>query len=206
LRTVSVALPGVFESTIFSRQVPVTSSPYIRAMHPKTEIRPEATAIKKALGAGWVGQTKIHGHRAQIHLPADVAAPVTVFNRQGRPHAKALPAALVAELRRLIPARDGFTVLDAEWTKDDDHLYLFDVLRWEGKSLAALTYPERYELLPRVYSSESVTTLPLFTTVEQCLKVLGDPDPKVEGLVFKARRAKGFGDANVVRCRKSPRH
>ena len=89
LRTVTQ--PGIFDETLFSRRKIVPPSVYIRAMHPKTEIKPTPEAVAKILSLGWAGQLKIHGHRAQIHLPADSEKDVIVYNRQGRPHGKLLP-------------------------------------------------------------------------------------------------------------------
>lgn len=192
-------LPGLFDTTIFSpRRKQMPSSIYIPAMHPKTEIAPTRASIEKTLKAGWLGQTKIHGHRAQIHLSANE---VIVYNRQGRPHAKALSPDITAELRRLLAPTEGFNVFDAEWLKPENKIYLFDLLKQDGQLLNRLTYRERHARLPRAYISKHVSTLPILTTVERCLEVLADPDPLVEGLVFKADR-KGFADTSIVRCRK----
>ena len=192
-------LPGIFEPTIFSprrKQVPISS--YIPAMHPKTEIAPTRASVEKTLKAGWLGQAKIHGHRAQIHLSATSAI---VYNRQGRTHAKALSPEIVAELRRLLPPREGFNVFDAEWLKPENKIYLFDLLKQDGRLLNRLTYRERHALLPRGFISPHVTTLPILTTVERCMETLASEDPLIEGLVFKADR-KGFEDTSIVRCRK----
>src|SRR5690606_26431764 len=96
---------------------------------PKTEIRPQPDAIARILKSGWVGQTKIHGHRAQIHINANESIKPVVFNRQGRVHKKALPNVLIDELRRLLPVKEGWTVVDCEWLKATDQLYLFDILK-----------------------------------------------------------------------------
>lgn len=192
-------LPGVFDTTIFSpRRSQMPSSIYIPAMHPKTEIAPTRASVEKTLKAGWIGQTKIHGHRAQIHLSEKNAI---VYNRQGRPHAKALSPEIVTELRRLLPPGEGYTVVDAEWLKPENKVFLFDLLKRDGQLLNRMTYRERHALLPRAYISKHVQTLPLLTTLERCMEVLADPDPLVEGLVFKADR-KGFEDTSIVRCRK----
>lgn len=175
------------------------SSSYILAMHPKTEISPTRASLEKTLKAGWIGQTKIHGHRAQIHVSA---TEVIVYNRQGRPHAKALSIEITDELRRLFKPGESFTVLDAEWLKPQNKVFLFDILKRDGQLLNRQTYRERHAQLPRSYISKHVKTLPLLTTLERCLEVLADPDPLVEGLVFKADR-KGFEDTSIVRCRKS---
>jgi ATP-dependent DNA ligase len=173
-------------------------------MHPKTEIRPERGAIKRVLDMGWVGQLKIHGHRAQIHIPCDASESVLVYNRQGQVHKKALPAKLDAELRRIFGPKDGWTVLDAVWLKGPDKLYVFDMLRREGHSLESATYAERWALLPRVYASDCIETLPLLRSVEKCLEALAAPGEELEGLVFKALNTPGFSDTSIVRCRKVP--
>src|SRR5437879_2623969 len=103
-------LPGIFEKTIFSPGRrderfdgwrDVARSVFIKAMHPKTEISPSRAAVEKMLKAGWVGQMKIHGHRAQIHLPSasndGAKVEPIAYNRQGRPHGKLLPDEITAE-------------------------------------------------------------------------------------------------------------
>ncbi|MGE3683495.1 MAG: hypothetical protein AB7G93_17365 [Bdellovibrionales bacterium] len=171
-------------------------------MHPKTQISPSRVAVEKMLRAGWVGQVKIDGHRAQIHIPADPGEPPIAFNRQGKPHQKLLPDKVTAELRRLFKIECDWTVIDAEWLKSEDKLFVFDVLKLDGKILRSLTYMERWKLLPRLYISRHVQTLPLLTTTEKCMAILAQQDPTVEGLVFKAAASKGFGDTCIVRCRK----
>ena len=85
-------LPGIFVPTIFSgRSAIMTTSRFIRAMHPKTDIKPDRADVAKVLKAGWWGQLKIHGHRAQIHVPSDPHADVEAYNREGQRHAPALP-------------------------------------------------------------------------------------------------------------------
>jgi ATP-dependent DNA ligase len=171
-------------------------------MHPKTEISPTLLAVTKILKAGWVGQMKIHGHRAQIHLCADAGEDAIVYNRQGQPHKKILPPEIVLELRRVLHLETGWTVLDSEWLKPEGKLYLFDVLKLNDQSLRRLSYEERWKLLPRTYISPHLQTLPLLQTVEKCLEILARPDKHIEGLVFKSLTTKGFEDTAIVRCRK----
>jgi len=180
----------------------LASSPYIRAMHPKTEIRPDRTTMQRVIDSGWVGQLKIHGHRAQIHLSADEREPIIVYNRQRQRHKRPLSPRMERELRRLFQPQKGWTALDAEWLKPEDKLFVFDALKWEGKNLSALTYPERWALLPRDYISNCVSTLRLLSTLEQCMKAFSKPDPWIEGLVFKSTTTPGFSDTSIVRCRK----
>ncbi len=173
-------------------------------MHPKTEIRPDRGAMKRVLDAGWCGQLKIHGHRAQFHISAEPSQAVLAYNRQGEFHQKAVSAALSAELRRLFAPVVGWTVVDGEWRKSEDHVYIFDLLKKDGQLLKDRTYLERWEMLPRVYTSASVETLPLYRTVERCLEALEKPDDFIEGLVFKSLSTPGFNDTSIVRCRKRP--
>lgn len=193
-------LPGIFEKTIFSPWRQMARSVFIKAMHPKTELKATRPAVEKILKMGWIGQTKIHGHRAQIHLsPKD--EPIA-YNRQGKVHKKLLPKEIVAELMRVIDPQDDWTVIDAEWLKPENKLYIFDILKKDGKSLARMTYGERFALLPRAYLSPYIQTLPILRTVEKCMEVFEKDDEHIEGLVFKSMTTKGFSDTGIVRCRK----
>jgi ATP-dependent DNA ligase len=197
-------VPGVFEKTIFSaRSRPLLKSIFIHAMHPKTEIKAQAATIQKILDAGWVGQLKIHGHRAQIHVPADPTLEPYAYNRQGRIHKKLLPEAVILELRRLFTPERQWNVIDAEWLKETDKLFVFDLLKQNGETLVRLNYSERWRLLPRLFISPSISVLPVFTDLKQCLEALETSDPTIEGLVFKSQTSPGFEDTSIVRCRKS---
>jgi hypothetical protein len=171
-------------------------------MHPKTEIRPERDAIRKVLERGWVGQVKIHGHRAQIHIPAEEAIEPIAYNRQGRVHQKLLPPEIVVELRRLFAPETGWSVIDAEWLKPEGKLYVFDFIKKDGVLLSRLGYGDRYKLLPREFISPCVQILPLLTSVDKCMEVFADRREHIEGLVFKAMTSAGFSDTSIVRCRK----
>jgi ATP-dependent DNA ligase len=177
------------------------ASAYIRSMHPKTSIRPSPEAVLRILAAGWVGQLKIHGHRAQLHVPADPQVPVLVYTRHGQPHRKALPPTMESEIRRLFQPKRGWNTIDGEWVKTEDKLFVFDFLKKEGKVLRTLTYPARWKLLPRLFLSPHIVTLPLLSDPDSCLKVLKGEAPQVEGLVFKSTTSKGFGDTSIIRCR-----
>jgi hypothetical protein len=195
-------LPGIFEATILSKRVRIPPSTYIRAMHPKTGIRASREAIQKTLSAGWIGQLKIHGHRAQIHIPADPKLPVLAYARHGGLHKKLLPDEMVAEIRRVFAPERGWNVIDTEWLKPEGKLFVFDLLRKDGKILSGLTYPERWKLLPKHFISPHMSILPLLTTLEKCLEAMANPDEHIEGLVFKASTRTGFADTSIIRCRK----
>ena len=176
---------------------------FIRAMHPKAAIRPDPGAISRVLATGWVGQLKIHGHRAQIHIPAAPEAELVAFTRKGTRHKVPLSATMIAELRRLLSPQSGWNVVDCEWVKEQQILYLFDMLKKNSEVLSAATYPERYAQLPQLYLSPALRTLPLLTTLDKCLAALKSPEPWIEGLVFKSSTSTGFLDTAIVRCRKS---
>lgn len=178
------------------------ASRYISAPHPKTEIRPTREAMERVLASGWVGQMKVHGHRAQIHLHAEPEVPPLVYTRHGALHKMALPPEIARELRRILQPQSGWTVVDGEWLKPRQHFYLFDFLKKDGVELDDLTYPERYALLPKHFISPRVTLLPLLNTIEKCLAVMEQDADHVEGLVFKSLGSPGFSDTSILRCRK----
>lgn len=180
----------------------MSHSVFIKAMHPKTEISPNPAAIEKILKAGWIGQMKIHGHRAQIHIPASGDKGIIAYNRQGRPHKMLLPDNICGELRRIFELKTGWTVIDAEWLKPRNKLFIFDLLKLDDKLLRSLSYAERYALLPKSYISPHVKTLPLIRTTDKCLDVLATKEDYIEGLVFKSLNSRGFEDTSIVRCRK----
>lgn len=194
--------PGIV--ALLARRFPVSTSPYIRAPHPKSGIRPRAEAIQRILESGWVAQHKIHGHRVQIHVPADPKTPLRMLNRQGQTHRKAVPKPMEAEIRRLFQPTTGWNVVDGEWLKDEGKIYVFDFLRHEGEVLRRLTFPERYEKLPRLYLSPHLSTLPLIRDLKGCLDALESDKPWIEGLVFRSLTTPGFPDTSIIRCRKDP--
>lgn len=197
-------LPGIFEATLFSGKRVAMGPKHIRPIHPKSEIAPRRAAVEQILSLGWWGQTKIHGHRAQIHIPSASSLPVVAFNRTGQRHSKELPAAVLSELQRLFRPQQGWNVIDAEWLKAEDRIYVFDFLKREDQLLDSLTYGERYALLPRVYASPCIQTLPPLRTLEACLAMLADPRPEIEGLIFRSPATRGFQDSGIIRCRKRP--
>lgn len=193
---------GLFEKTISSRRLALAPSLFIRAPHPKTEIRAERAAVQRALDAGWVGQMKIHGHRAQIHISADPSDAPIIYNRQGQPHQKFFSSEVITELRRLFSPIKDWSAIDAEWIKSDDKIYVFDFLKKDGLVLSRLNYTERHALLPKDFISPHFQVLPVLTNTEKCLEILKSDNAQIEGLVFKSPETIGFSDTSIVRCRK----
>ncbi len=187
--------------TIFSRGVILNESPFIKAPHPKTSIRADVQAIQRILSHGWAAQLKIHGHRAQIHIPADSSQRLLVYNRQGQLHKVQPSAELAADLYRLFAPQFDWTVIDTEWLKASRKIFVFDILKRSGELQHSKCYRERYDLLPRIYRSEYIETLPLIYSAKRCMEQMQKAPDYVEGLVLKSLETKGFHDTSLVRCR-----
>ena len=198
------SLPGIFQETIFTRRPHDTEalpSLFIDPIHPKTEVRPNPETITKVLNSGWVAQLKIHGHRAQIHLSSNPEDAILVYNRHGELHKKELSLVMESELRRLFTPQTGWNVIDAEWLKPEDRLYVFDFLKKDGLLLRKLCFLDRWNQLPRAYISPCIQTLGVITHLQECLDVFSKKGQNlVEGLVFKSP-SPGFEDSSIIRCR-----
>ncbi len=196
-----VAKPSIFQPLLHRRLKMTLPSRFIRPVHPKTQIAPVESAIKKVIDAGWWGQPKINGHRAQIHIPAD-ARPCLVYNRQGQLHKEQLTVGLEAELRRLFSPTKDWNTIDAEWMKSDQKIFVFDFLKKDGVLLDQMSFSERYDLIPKLYLSPGISTLPVLKTTEKCMQFLSTRCAEhLEGLVFRAAHSRGFSDGSIVRCR-----
>ncbi len=176
---------------------------FIKTAQPKTSIQVDETLFATILSTGWCAQTKIHGHRAQIHHTADKTQRPFVYNRHAQQHARLLDQELEDELRRILPLQAGWTAIEGEWIKDEKRFFLFDVVKWNDVPLTRVPYKERFALLPRVYASKWIDTLPLLHTLTDCRSVLADPNPYIEGLVFKSLHALGFRNSTMIRCRRN---
>jgi len=180
----------------------VTSSRFIKPIHPKTNISPTAPMIRKVIASGWWAQPKVAGHRAQIHIPSDESS-CLVYNRQGNLHKETLTPSMEAELKRIFKPEQGWNVIDAEWLKSEKSLFVFDFLKKDDQVLDHLSFAERYELLPKLFLSPHISTLPIFKTPEKCLEYLAsDLSDTIEGLVFRSAFSTGFSDNTIVRCRR----
>ena len=63
----------------------------------------------------------------------------------------------------------------------------------------------RYDLIPKLYISPYISTLPVFKTLGRCMEYLASDLPAFsEGLVFRAAASRGFADHTIVRCRRLP--
>jgi hypothetical protein len=180
----------------------MSPSSYIRAMHPKTQVRPDTDSIARMLSLGWIGQLKIHGHRAQLHIPCDPEKDVIAYTRQGKRHSKVLSPKMVKEVRRLFQPTTSWNVIDTEWVKEEEKLYVFDFLKLDGELLRHKTYPERWALLTRNFISPHIIVLPLLKDLASCMKAMESKEDYIEGLVFKSTKSCGFADSSIVRCRK----
>lgn len=175
---------------------------FIQAQHPKGELPPTEDSVSKYIRWGWWGQKKINGYRCQIHISSK--SEVFYFTRQGRLHTRKVPEIVNEQLlRHLIPTK-GFNTFDAEWQRQQETIYLFDVLKLENKLLQNLTYAERYKILRKdlFFIEPNVKFLPVYKSVRQCMQVLNKDDVWVEGLVFKLPDIQGWDNDAIQRCTK----
>ena len=169
---------------------------FLTPQHPKTSLAPTEKTVARYLADGWWGQRKVNGRRAQVHVEGEL---VQLWTRQGTVHTTVATEQLRDELRRYVGGRT-YTVLDGEWLQGK--LYLFDILRSDGRLLNNLNYRDRYELLKEPFISPVIQVLPVYRTARQCWQELQSKDPGGEGLVFRDPRARGWFDGAIVRCRR----
>ena len=173
---------------------------FIQSQHPKNGITPEAEHIRGFLELNWIGQAKMNGHRLQIHITPK--GQMTCFTRQGTLHTKKLSTELEASFLQYAD-KDGILVLDCEWIKSLDQVWLFDVLKYQGRTMMFSSYKERYGILKSIYAiAANIKLSRVLKKEKDCLKVLADPNEIIEGLVLKAWETKGWPDTAIVRCLK----
>lgn len=175
---------------------------FIEPQHPKGELPATQESVEKYIRWGWWGQKKINGYRCQIHICNK--GKVSYFTRQGSLHTRKVPEILTEQLVRHLTPEKGFNVLDAEWQRQQESIYLFDVLQLEGQLLSALTYAERYQKLRKelFFIEPNIKFLPVYKSVRQCMQVLNKDEEWVEGLVFKLPHNRGWKNDAIQRCRK----
>jgi len=184
---------------------------FLNPQHPKHCVAPTPDAIARLLRSGWVGQCKVNGHRAQSHVGVEGGVRTShYFTRQGTRHTAKVPQPITAALECMFePVESTWTVVDAEWQKEQGVFYLFDLLKLHGKSLDHLSFGQRHAFLSEIAERlnpigyDSVSLLPILTTVDACMSMLQNESPAIEGLVFRSLNSKGFEDTAIVRCRKS---
>ena len=176
---------------------------FLRAQHPKSTLMPRIDAFEMMIAAGMVGQRKVHGHRAQVHIGSD--GDVVAFTRQGTVHTSKLPGALIEHLADHYRPTEGWMVLDGEWQKQEGRLYLFDLIRLDrAPPLDHLGFVARHTALTtRFVIGPHLSLLPILRTVEACWAMIQDPSEYTEGLVFRSPDRAGFHDTSIARCRKS---
>ena len=179
------------------------ASIFIKSPTPKAEIIPNTTTIRKILSEGWVGQIYWLGHWLQLHIPASRKQSIIVYNRQGQPYGNELPDFVLEDLEKFFSPLKGWNALVAKWVPAARKLHIFDMVKKDGIVLSHLGYKDRWSMIPRVYPSKSIVTAKTITTVEKCLEVVNDPNPKIAGLVFHSQNSTGFNATSVIRCRKN---
>lgn len=166
---------------------------YIKIYHPKKSMQPTRETIQTVLGAGWVAQAKKNGYRCQIHRTDEG---LKNYTRQGSLHTRQLPLEIQEQLMAVLPVG---TAVVGEWVHHEGRLYLFDLIKKDGKILDRDSYEERYKLLPDVVGIVSV--LPLLRDTDKAFSELQKESN--EGLVFKTLFGKITDDNSIIRCRRS---
>jgi ATP-dependent DNA ligase len=179
----------------------MNSTSFIQPQHPKSNLIFDKSVIKDLLEKSWIGQTKINGHRIQLHISKNE---IVCYTRQGTIHTKKLDKKMIEAIDSYRPAKKNvWTVLDGEWLKSQDKIFLFDILKHENETLQFSTYKDRYKLLKSIYVfCPEITLLRNLKTVDACMKVMKDDKEEHEGLVFKSTTTKGWPDTAIVRCLK----
>lgn len=173
---------------------------FMKQQHPTSGIQPDAETIKRIMATGWVGQKKINGRCAQIHVAA--TGEVIAYTRHGDRHTLPLSQSIQQKLVQHFAPSQGFNVIVGEWQPTIKMLFTFDTLAQEGERLDGLTFPERFKLLPRDFIDPEIQVLPLIKTLAAAMKVFESEDPYVEGMVFKSSTSKGWPDSAIIRCRR----
>lgn len=169
---------------------------HIKTHHPKQSLLMAKTDLAKKLEGGWIGQAKMNGVRAQVHVTEDG---LKVYNRRGSP---LTTGKMTAEIVACIHANfNPGDVFEAEWLRIRQALFLYEMVAVGGKVLDSKTYEQRYALLPQIDCLPHVKTLPILDTPEEILAAYNDSD--TEGVVFKALHTPGFKDTSVIRLTKS---
>lgn len=175
---------------------------FVQAQHPKCSVEPTRASVEKMLGAGYLAQRKVNGSRAQIHISS--SGQLVAFTRKGTKHTKGFSMATTEHLITNFRPEKGWTILDAEWQKQEDKVYLFDLIQAGEAMFSGKNFEERYTLLRDQFTlGPGVGFLVLLKDVASCMAMLTDPSPFTEGLVWRLVKDPGFHDASIIRCRKT---
>lgn len=172
---------------------------FLKPQRPCRDIGPDIEVISELLEIGWVGQAKINGRRAQVHIHSNK---IMAFTRYGQLHTRKLGKEVTEQLLEFKPKK-GTNIFDCEWCPSIQKMFVFDMLVHEGKSLRFLKYMERHNKLNEMFRiSPNVEFLRLVKTTKQCQTMLNKTNPFIEGLVFRYKESKGWPDTAIIRCRK----
>ena len=148
-----------------------------------------------------------NGMRSQIHL--DYRQTVAAhYTRQGTLHTRKLSQEIIESCKPFLPSRNqSMSVIDGEWVPSLNHVFVFDILKFQGERLVGLTYAQRYEFLEalskKLPEGSHISILPVYKTLDEVMEQLDQvvENPHCEGLVFRAPDSKGWNDTSIVRCR-----
>ena len=178
-----------------------TKPMFIDPQHPKAETPPNEEDIADLIRWGWWGQKKVDGYRCQIHITAK--GEITYYTRQGNIHTRAVPAILTEQLLRHLKPAVGVSVFESEWQRQQEKIYLFDVLKLEDKLLEKKNFAERHQILRKdlFFIEPNIEFLPIYKSVRQCMQILKKDEEWIEGLVFKLPHNPGWQNDAIQRCR-----
>lgn len=172
---------------------------HVKTHHPKQSLLMAKTDLESMLEKGWIGQAKMNGVRAQIHVIDDHPLyNIKAYNRRGSLLTGKMSPDIVDIIRTNFKPGDIF---EAEWLRIRQALFIYEMVAKEGELLSSKNYAERYAMLPKIDSLPHVQTLPILDTPEDILAAYNDAE--TEGVVFKALNTPGFKDTSIIRCRKA---
>lgn len=175
---------------------------FINPQHPKASVPPIREDIEDFIRWGWWGQKKVDGYRCQIHITSK--GDIKYYTRQGSLHTRKVPDIISDQLKRHLTPSDGVNVFESEWQRQQEKIYLFDVLKLENILLNEKTFAERHDILRKdlFFIEPNISFLPVYKSVYQCMQVLNKDEDYIEGLVFKLPTNKGWKNDAILRCRK----
>ena len=190
------------QPTLFSKAVTLNDSLFVKSASARTQILPTTRAIKKALDANWVGQIHWVGHRLQIHIPKAKSREIIIYNAKGQIYKNSLPEPISEDLRKIFIPLRGWNAITASWIPATKKLYVSDIVKKDNQVLSQIPFKDRWVMIPKIFPSKDIRTLPILSTVNKCLSVINDPNPKVAGLILRSKDSVGFPPTSLIRCNK----